>query len=109
MKCARRSFFRQEDPMLTLFLALVLLVPATVVATERADKPVLRATAPAHVDAPRDHPEKDHPVRVRGVEKSGEDAHAKININTADVKSLMGLTGVGRKVAGKIVEYRDRH
>ena len=32
---------------------------------------------------------------------------AKININTADVKSLMALTGVGRKVAEKIVEYRD--
>src|SRR6266851_854610 len=109
MECARRSFFRQEDPMLTLLLALVLFVPATVVATERADKPALRSAAPAHVDAPREHPDRDHPVRVRGAEKPQGDAHAKININTADVKSLMTLTGVGRKVAEKIVEYRDSH
>ena len=33
----------------------------------------------------------------------------KININTADVKSLMTLTGVGRGLAEKIVKYRDEH
>src|SRR5215813_5494226 len=32
-----------------------------------------------------------------------------ININTADVKELMKLEGVGRRVAEKIVEYRDTH
>jgi competence protein ComEA len=34
---------------------------------------------------------------------------AKVNINTADVKSLMTLTGVGRSLAEKIVKYRDEH
>ena len=33
----------------------------------------------------------------------------KININTADVKALMTLTGVGRGLAEKIVKYRDDH
>ena len=33
----------------------------------------------------------------------------KVNINTADVKALMSLEGVGRKVAEKIVEYREAH
>ena len=33
----------------------------------------------------------------------------KVNINTADVKQLMALTGVGHKLAEKIVEYRDAH
>ena len=33
----------------------------------------------------------------------------KININTADVKALMTLTGVGRGLAEKIVKYRDEH
>jgi len=33
----------------------------------------------------------------------------KININTADVKALMTLTGVGRSLAEKIVKYRDEH
>jgi competence protein ComEA len=32
-----------------------------------------------------------------------------VNINTADVKALTALTGVGRKLAEKIVEYRDAH
>ena len=34
---------------------------------------------------------------------------AKININTADVKALMTLQGVGRSLAEKIVQYRDAH
>jgi competence protein ComEA len=34
---------------------------------------------------------------------------AKVNINTASVKDLMTLTGVGKKVAEKIVEYRGAH
>lgn len=33
----------------------------------------------------------------------------KVNINTADVKALMTLDGVGRKLAEKIVEYRTTH
>jgi competence ComEA-like helix-hairpin-helix protein len=94
--------------MLPLMLALVLFVPAAA-ASERADKPVLRSAAPSHVAAPRDPPEKDQPARVRAAEKPQGDTHAKININTADVKSLMTLTGVGRKVAERIVEYRDSH
>ena len=33
----------------------------------------------------------------------------KVNINTASAKDLMMLTGVGKKVAEKIVEYRGAH
>jgi competence protein ComEA len=33
----------------------------------------------------------------------------KVNINTADVKQLMKLSGVGRSVAERIVQYRDAH
>jgi competence protein ComEA len=36
-------------------------------------------------------------------------ADAKININTASVKELMMLKGVGHKVAERIVEYREAH
>jgi competence protein ComEA len=32
-----------------------------------------------------------------------------ININTADVKELMKLQGVGRSLAEKIVQHRDAH
>lgn len=34
-------------------------------------------------------------------------ADAKINVNTAGVKELMSLKGVGQKVAERIVEYRE--
>ena len=34
---------------------------------------------------------------------------ASVNINTADVKELMTLDGIGHKVAEKIVQYRDAH
>lgn len=33
----------------------------------------------------------------------------KVNINTASVKDLMRLDGVGRRVAEKIVQYREAH
>jgi competence protein ComEA len=36
-------------------------------------------------------------------------ADAKVNINTAGVKELMSLRGIGHKVAERIVEYRDAH
>jgi len=96
-------------PLAPAVLALVVLLAPAALAAERVDKPPLRSTMPSRVDAPREHPGKDHPARVRAAETSRADAHARININTADVKSLMTLTGVGRKVAEKIVEYRDSH
>jgi competence protein ComEA len=40
---------------------------------------------------------------------SASTAESKININTADVKELMKLQGVGRNLAEKIVQYRDAH
>ncbi len=94
-------------PLAPTVLVLVLLaaVPA---AAERAEKPTLRSTMPSQVDAPRDRPDTRAPARVRGAE-TPDAGPAKVNINTADVKSLMTLTGVGRKVAEKIVEYRDSH
>ena len=35
--------------------------------------------------------------------------HDTVNINTADVKELMALDGIGHKVAERIVEYRTAH
>ena len=40
---------------------------------------------------------------------AAETTGGTININTADVKELMQLEGVGRRVAEKIVEYREHH
>ena len=88
-----------------IVLALVVLPVSVVLASERADKPVLRSTAPTRVDAPRASSEKTRVV----ADKDQNPGLAKVNVNTADVKSLMTLTGVGRKVAEKIVEYRDSH
>jgi competence protein ComEA len=41
--------------------------------------------------------------------KAPETTGDAVNINTGDVKELMRLEGVGRKVAEKIVEYREHH
>ena len=40
---------------------------------------------------------------------AAESAGGTININTADVTELMKLDGVGRRVAERIVEYREHH
>jgi len=45
----------------------------------------------------------------RGGETHASAPTGAVNINTADVKELMKLEGVGRRVAEKIVEYRDTH
>ena len=45
------------------------------------------------------------PEAVKAPEPTGD----PVNINTAGVKELMRLEGIGRKVAEKIVEYREHH
>jgi competence protein ComEA len=41
--------------------------------------------------------------------KTSATAGDKVNINTADIEALMTLSGIGRKVAERIVEYRQAH
>src|SRR5437660_12628388 len=48
-----------------------------------------------------------HPRADKAKVATATDAH--VNINTADVKELMTLDGIGHKVAEKIVQYRDAH
>jgi competence ComEA-like helix-hairpin-helix protein len=48
-------------------------------------------------------------TRAETVNASASVGSAKININTAGVKELMTLSGVGRSLAEKIVKYRDTH
>jgi competence protein ComEA len=45
----------------------------------------------------------------RGDQVAATKADAPVNINTAGVKQLMTLEGVGQKVAEKVVEYRTAH
>jgi len=95
-------------------LVLAVVLAPSLVAAERPDKPdkpALRSTMPSRVDAPRPATDTRAPVRVRNVGSHTtptSDTTPTVNINTADVKSLMTLTGVGRRVAEKIVEYRER-
>jgi competence protein ComEA len=84
---------------LALIVTLVVLTPPATAAA--AGEPV-RSPLPPPASTPR-------------VVEPARDAHraaavaatTKVNINTADVKVLMTLTGVSRKVAEKIVAYRD--
>jgi competence protein ComEA len=78
----------EEEPMdhrIPLAIAVLLLAA------------VLSATATAAVMSPG--------VTLTAAATVGD----KVNINTADVKALMSLEGVRRKVAEKIVEYRAAH
>ncbi len=68
--------------IITLLVALAWLVP-----TPGEGAPPARSNA-VHATAPERDP---------------------VNVNTADVKELMKLEGVGRKVAEKIVEYREHY
>jgi competence ComEA-like helix-hairpin-helix protein len=94
---------------LTLLLVAVAACTPPDATAQPAEKPALRSTVPTQLDAPRDHPS----ARPRAVERAAVDVKdkekEKININSADVKQLMGLPGVTRKVAERIVAYRDTH
>jgi competence protein ComEA len=48
-------------------------------------------------------------ARTEAVNASASVGGDKVNINTAGVKELMTLTGVGRGLAEKIVKHRDEH
>jgi competence protein ComEA len=105
MLTIRRSFV----PFVLVAFSLAMLVGPRGLGADQAEKPAVRST-PAPADAPKDHHDKDHPARVRPAPPHhASSPHDTVNINTADVKELMTLTGVGRKVAEKIVEYRDTH
>ena len=81
--------------VLALFLTAVFLVSGSGHAdsTKGVDDPAVRADAGA----------KARPARVAAP------SEATVNINTADVKGLMTLTGVNRKAAERIVAYRQAH
>jgi competence protein ComEA len=51
----------------------------------------------------------DPPAAREGRAAAAPAAPGRVNINTADVKTLMTLEGVGRRVAERIVEYRQAH
>jgi competence protein ComEA len=83
---------------LPVLLALALPLaswPAHAQSSRRAEEPTSRAEPAAKAARP-----------ARVVASPGEQA---VNINAADVKELMTLAGVGRKVAQRIVAYREAH
>src|SRR5262245_52462301 len=84
---ARRAC-RSPQPeviMMIRFVARSLLLALTL--TLIGGPPILAAPAAATVTAPT----------------------GPVNINTADVNALMTLSGVGQKVAERIVQYRDNN
>ena len=86
--------------MKTLRIALVALVSVVLL----APAPGL-SESPRRVEDPTARPDlsvKDRPARVVAVP-----SEAPVNINTAGVKELMTLTGVGKKAAERIVAHRD--
>jgi competence protein ComEA len=81
-------------PVLVALVASLMSWPAQAQSSRRAEEPASRPEPAA----------KTPPVRVAATPSA-----AMVNINAADLKELMTLTGVGRKVAQRIVAYRDAH
>ncbi len=53
-------------------------------------------------------------LELEGIEKQtlkvwAEKLHGRVDINKADAKSLSGIKAIGKKLAGKIVEFRKKH
>jgi competence protein ComEA len=101
----------QEAPMLLLVPVLALVLAGPALAASPA--PPLRSSVPSTVTAPR---APARPVRVVEPARPASRARAtdapaveKVNINSADVTTLMTLSGVTRKVAQNIVAHRERH
>jgi competence protein ComEA len=69
---------------------------------------LLLVPAPAPAGAAKSGPEPSG-RELSASTTVGAEAGPKVNINTAGVKELMTLGGIGRKVAEKIIEYRQAH
>ena len=82
-------------PVLVALVTSLMSWPAQAQSARRAEEPASRAEPVAKAA---------RPARV-----AATPSEATVNINAADVKELMTLTGVGRKVAQRIVAYREAH
>jgi len=82
-------------PLLVALVTSLMSWPAQAQNARRAEEPASRAEPVAKAA---------RPARVAATPSA-----ATVNINAADVKELMTLTGVGRKVAQRIVAYREAH
>ena len=104
---------RTHHAVIAVASILAFAADAPAFATERAPAEKHTIQTPAARPDAATHDSKSHPARVRVATPHTTDGarhdNGKVNINSADVKELMTLTGVGRKVAEKIVEYRDAH
>ena len=97
--------------LISLLLSLAALVVLAAPARAADHSPAVRASMPSTVPAPS-HAESKPPRVVRehaSTSTSDASSSDKVNINTADVKTLMTLPGVSRKTAQQIVAYRDEH
>jgi competence protein ComEA len=75
-------------------------------AQDKKSPPTIGDTKSDH----RDKGDRDKaPQRVKSDHGDKSDRADRININTANVSELMSLTGVQKRTAEKIVEYRQAH
>lgn len=71
-----------------------------------ADNPAARPVPGTSEDSPTDVSHTGEPDRAESAAPSRAD---KINLNTATKEELMGIRGIGEKIAEAIVKYRDVH
>lgn len=91
--------------LVALLTALLLIAPPVPAALPAGgNSPSAGADASGAVRSPQRQLDA-RSMRIVAAKKSA----GRVNINNADVKELMTLSGVGRTVAERIVEYRRAH
>jgi competence protein ComEA len=95
--------------LVALLFALLLVAPPVPAAPSENGAATSAGTAtPGAAKSPR----RTTDAKTGAVTRSAATTRAtgdRVNINSADVKELMTLSGIGRTVAERIVEYRRAH
>jgi len=93
----------------TLVLAAVIALPLIAPPVPAAGPSSEPSRAPGATRAPRADRDAGAPAVVKSDAPSKSQVREPVNVNTAGVKELMTLAGIGRSVAERIVEYRRTH
>lgn len=106
--------FTPAESKVAAGLAVIVLLFSLIAVYQRLVRPAPHYSFHTYVIASSDNAELPgpEPTRPQSSEASPQQAVAVqglLNVNTADYADLVRLPGIGPVLAGRIMEYRDRH